>query len=212
MTTSIPPLTQLAVWQVLEAHYPKVRELHLRNLFADDRKRGEHMTIEADGIYFHYSKHRITDETLGLLMQLAEESGLRARIDAMFRGEKANITEKRAVLHVALRAPQRAIHCRGRTCTCLKQSEFAPVFVPARIAVLLALTAELFDCVPLDQMTDAEHALHEAAANIPMEVCAIRKRQKIERRGSYNDYRNRPPIAGSFPAQVRIPNRCQTQK
>ena len=106
MKTSIAPLTTLAAWQALEAHYPKVRELHLRKLFADDPKRGERMTVEAVGIYFDYSKHRITDETLGLLLQLAEESGLRARIDAMFRGEKINVTEKRAVLHVALRAPK----------------------------------------------------------------------------------------------------------
>src|SRR5208283_5523984 len=102
METSIPQLTKLAAWQALETHYPKVRELHLRKLFADDPKRGEHMTTEAIGIYFDYSKHRITDETLGLLVQLAEVCGLRARIDAMFRGEKINVTEKRAVLHVAL--------------------------------------------------------------------------------------------------------------
>jgi glucose-6-phosphate isomerase len=104
--TAIAPLTKLAAWQALETHYPKVRELHLRKLFADDPKRGEHMTTEAIGIYFDYSKHRITDETLGLLVQLAEACGLRARIDAMFRGEKINVTEKRAVLHVALRAPK----------------------------------------------------------------------------------------------------------
>ena len=106
MGTSTPPLTKLAAWQALEAHYPKVREFHLRKLFADDAKRGERMTAEAVGIYFDYSKHRITDETLRLLLQLAEEPGLRARIDAMFRGEKINVTEKRAVLHVALRAPK----------------------------------------------------------------------------------------------------------
>ena len=106
MTKSIPQLTKLAAWQALEAHYRKVRKLHLRQLFADDPKRGERMTAEAVGIYFDYSKHRITGETLRLLLQLTEESGLRARIDAMFRGEKINVTEKRAVLHVALRAPQ----------------------------------------------------------------------------------------------------------
>jgi glucose-6-phosphate isomerase len=104
MTTSIPQSTKLAAWQALEAHYPKVRDLHLRKLFADDPKRGERLSAEAVGIYFDYSKHRITDETLRLLLQLAEEAGLRARIDAMFRGEKINVTEKRAVLHVALRA------------------------------------------------------------------------------------------------------------
>jgi len=102
----IAPLTTLAAWQALENHYTKVRELHLRKLFADDPARGERMTVEAVGIYFDYSKHRITDETLRLLLQLAEESGLRARIDAMFRGEKINVTEKRAVLHVALRTPK----------------------------------------------------------------------------------------------------------
>ena len=106
MATSIVPLTKLAAWQALEAHYPKVREAHLRKLFADDPKRGERMALEAVGIYYDYSKHRITDETLKLLLQLAEESGLRTRIDAMFRGEKINVTEKRAVLHVALRAPK----------------------------------------------------------------------------------------------------------
>ncbi len=106
MESSVAPLTTLPAWHALEAHYAKVRELHLRKLFADDPQRGERMTAEAVGIYFDYSKHRITAETLGLLVQLAEESGLRARIDAMFRGEKINVTERRAVLHVALRAPQ----------------------------------------------------------------------------------------------------------
>ena len=104
MAKRIAPLTTLAAWRALEAHYPKVRELHLRKLFADDPKRGERLTAEAVGIYFDYSKHRITDETLGLLLQLTEDSGLRTRIEAMFRGEKINVTEKRAVLHVALRA------------------------------------------------------------------------------------------------------------
>jgi glucose-6-phosphate isomerase len=105
-TTKFTPLTQLAAWKSLEAHYPKVCELHLRKLFADDPKRGERMAMEAVGIYFDYSKHRITDETLKLLLQLAEESGLKSRIDAMFRGEKINVTENRAVLHVALRMPK----------------------------------------------------------------------------------------------------------
>jgi glucose-6-phosphate isomerase len=104
--TATAPLTTLAAWKALGAHYQKVRELHLRQLFADDPKRGERMTTEAIGIYFDYSKHRITDETLGLLVQLAEACGLRTRIAAMFRGEKINITENRAVLHTALRAPQ----------------------------------------------------------------------------------------------------------
>ena len=105
-TRSIPPLKKLAAWQALETHYPNVSEIDLREFFANDPKRGERMTAEAVGIYFDYSKHRITDETLKLLLQLAEESGLRTRIDAMFRGEKINVTEKRAVLHVALRAPK----------------------------------------------------------------------------------------------------------
>src|SRR5665647_1219194 len=96
----------LLAWRSLEEHSSKVRQLHLRQLFADDPKRGERMTAEAVDVYFDYSKHRVTDETLRLLLQLAEESGLRARIDAMFRGEKINVTEKRAVLHVALRAPK----------------------------------------------------------------------------------------------------------
>src|SRR4249920_2667724 len=108
MTTGIQTLTDRAAWKNLEAHYRKVRDRHLRALFADDPTRGERMTAEAVGIYLDYSKNRITDETLALLLQLAEESGLRARIDAMFRGEKINITEHRAVLHVALRAPRAA--------------------------------------------------------------------------------------------------------
>ena len=106
MTTIIAPLTQRAAWKALEAHYAKIRELHLRRLFAEDPKRGQRLTAEAVGIYLDYSKNRITDETVRLLLQLAEESGLRSRIDAMFRGEKINVTEKRAVLHVALRAPK----------------------------------------------------------------------------------------------------------
>ena len=100
------PLTKRKAWKALQAHYKQVRELHLRSLFADDPQRGERMTAEALGLFLDYSKNRITDETLQLLLALAEESGLRARIDAMFRGEKINLTEKRAVLHVALRAPQ----------------------------------------------------------------------------------------------------------
>jgi glucose-6-phosphate isomerase len=104
--TASTQLTTRAAWKALEAHYPKMRDLHLRKLFADDATRGERMALEAVGIYFDYSKHRVTDETLTLLLKLAEECGLRARIDAMFRGDKINVTEKRAVLHVALRAPK----------------------------------------------------------------------------------------------------------
>jgi phosphoglucose isomerase-like protein len=102
----IEPLTKRKTWKALQIHYEKVRKLHLRDLFAADPKRGERMTAEAVGLFLDYSKNRITDETVKLLIELAEESGLRARIDAMFQGEKINITEKRAVLHVALRAPK----------------------------------------------------------------------------------------------------------
>jgi len=105
-TARITPLTKRKAWKALEAHYKKVRQLHLRELFADDPERGERLTVEAVGIYLDYSKNRITDETLQLLIQLAEESSLRERIDAMFRGDKINVTENRAVLHVALRAPK----------------------------------------------------------------------------------------------------------
>ena len=98
-------LSQSQAWNALADHHQSVRELHLRQLFADDPKRGERMTVEAVGLYLDYSKNRVTDETLKLLVQLADESGLRRRIDAMFRGEKINITENRAVLHMALRAP-----------------------------------------------------------------------------------------------------------
>jgi glucose-6-phosphate isomerase len=97
-----------AVWRALEDHHVTMRGLHLRNLFADDPARGERMTAEAAGVYLDYSKNRINDETLKLLIELAEQAGLRARIDAMFRGEKINVTENRAVLHVALRAPKGA--------------------------------------------------------------------------------------------------------
>ena len=95
-------------WKDLEAHFKKVREYHLRHLFAEDAKRGTRMTVEAAGLYLDYSKNRITGETLKLLLRLAEESGLRERIEAMFRGDKINLTEKRAVLHTALRAPRDA--------------------------------------------------------------------------------------------------------
>src|SRR6059058_3178942 len=108
MNPTIEPLTERQAWNALAAHHQKVRDLHLRKLFADDPTRGERMTIDALGLYLDYSKNRVTDDTLKLLVQLAEESGLRGRIDAMFRGEKINITENRAVLHVALRAPRGA--------------------------------------------------------------------------------------------------------
>ncbi len=103
-TPKIPPTTQRPAWKALEANYKQVSALHLRDMFAKDAARGDRMTAEAVGIFLDYSKNRVTDETLKLLVQLAGESGLRERIDAMFRGDKINITEKRAVLHVALRA------------------------------------------------------------------------------------------------------------
>ncbi len=105
---STTPLTQRAAWKALEAHYKEVKGLHLRDLFAQDPQRGERLTAEALGIFFDYSKNRITDQTLKLLFDLANDSGLKPRIEAMFKGEKINITEKRAVLHVALRAPKGA--------------------------------------------------------------------------------------------------------
>ncbi|HEV2278101.1 MAG TPA: glucose-6-phosphate isomerase [Acidobacteriaceae bacterium] len=102
------PLTELPAWKALQAHYQTIRNRQLRELFQSDPDRGKRLALEAEGIYFDYSKHRVTDETLKLLVQLAEQSGLRERIDAMFGGEKINITEKRAVLHTALRAPRDA--------------------------------------------------------------------------------------------------------
>jgi glucose-6-phosphate isomerase len=103
------PLTSLPAWKALQAHYEKIRSPHLRELFKSDPQRGTRLTAEAEGIYLDYSKHRITDETVRLLLDLAEQSGLRDRIEAMFTGEKINITEKRAVLHTALRAPKGAV-------------------------------------------------------------------------------------------------------
>jgi glucose-6-phosphate isomerase len=100
------PLTARQSWKALQTHHEKIREAHLRTLFADDATRGERLTAEAAGIHLDYSKNRVTDETLALLRRLAEESGLRERIDAMFRGDKINSTENRSVLHVALRAPR----------------------------------------------------------------------------------------------------------
>ncbi len=105
-TPAIAPLTSRKAWKKLLTHYKKMSAVHLRSLFADDPKRGERMTAEAVGIFLDYSKNRVTDETLKLLLKLTEESDLRGRIDAMFRGDKINITEKRAVLHVALRVPK----------------------------------------------------------------------------------------------------------
>ena len=101
-------LARRAAWKALQSHYKTIRETHLRTLFEQDPRRGERLTAQGAGLFLDYSKNRVTDETLGLLLQLAEESGLRQRIHAMFSGEKINITEKRAVLHVALRAPREA--------------------------------------------------------------------------------------------------------
>ena len=106
MNPQTQPCIERPAWKALVAHHQKIRDLHLRKLFADDPTRGNRMTGEAIGLFFDYSKNRVIDETLKLLVQLADESGLRERIDAMFRGEKINITENRAVLHVALRAPK----------------------------------------------------------------------------------------------------------
>jgi glucose-6-phosphate isomerase len=100
----IIPLCERPAWKALRQHYPKIQNAHLRQLFAEDPQRAEHFAFEAVGLYFDYSKNRITDETVGLLLELANQCGLRERIDAMFHGEKINLTEKRAVLHVALRA------------------------------------------------------------------------------------------------------------
>jgi glucose-6-phosphate isomerase len=104
--TNLVPLNERPAWKALQAHSQQIQGKHLKQLFADDPQRGERFTVEAAGIFLDYSKNRITDETLKLLIQLAEESRLMERIDAMFRGEKINITENRAVLHVALRAPK----------------------------------------------------------------------------------------------------------
>ncbi len=103
---AVRKLTRRAAWKALQSHYKAIRETHLRTLFAEDPGRGERLTVEGAGLFLDYSKNRITDETLKLLLQLAEESGLKRRIEAMFTGEKINITENRAVLHVALRAPK----------------------------------------------------------------------------------------------------------
>ena len=106
MKATVKPLTQRLAWKALAAHHKQIQKLHLRKLFADDAKRGQRFTAEAAGLFLDYSKNRITDQTLKLLLQLAEESGLRGKMDAMFSGEKINVTENRAVLHVALRAPK----------------------------------------------------------------------------------------------------------
>jgi len=105
-TLARDPVGKSAAWNVLEEHQRKMSEVHLRDLLADDPGRGQRMTAEAAGVFLDYSKNRVTDETIKLLADLAEQSGLRSRIDAMFRGEKINVTENRAALHVALRTPK----------------------------------------------------------------------------------------------------------
>jgi glucose-6-phosphate isomerase len=108
MKASVKSLTQRKAWKSLAEHSKKIKKLHLRKLFANDSKRGERFTLEGAGLFLDYSKNRVTDATLKLFVKLAQECGLRERIDAMFRGEKINVTENRAVLHVALRAPRGA--------------------------------------------------------------------------------------------------------
>jgi len=109
MTAIIEPLTAKNAWKALEAHYGVIRDIHLRKLFADDPGRAEKMTVESAGLLLDYSKNRITEESVKLLVKLAEEAGLKEKIDSMFRGDRINITEKRAVLHTALRAPKGAV-------------------------------------------------------------------------------------------------------
>src|SRR5215469_11669627 len=106
--TEVPPLRERKAWQALKSHHTDIGELHVRELFAADPRRGERLTAEAVGIYLDYSKNRITDETMRLLVELAEESGVPQRRDAMFAGEHINVSENRAVLHVALRMPETA--------------------------------------------------------------------------------------------------------
>ena len=103
----VAPYKRRKSWKALRDHYKEVSAIHLRDLFAQDPGRGERLTAEHAGVFLDYSKNRVSDETLKMLFELAEESGLRQRIDAMFRGDKINVTENRAVLHVALRAPKR---------------------------------------------------------------------------------------------------------
>ena len=105
-TTSIPPLRERPAWNALEEHYDEIHNRHLRELFAEDATRGERLTAEGAGLFLDYSKNRVTDETLTLLIQLAQESGLAERTEAMFSGERINVSENRSVLHVALRMPK----------------------------------------------------------------------------------------------------------
>src|SRR5439155_4318266 len=103
---SMADITRTKEWRALKRHHAAIRDVHLRTLFDEDPRRGETMAVEAADLYLDYAKHRLTGETLDLLVALAERAGLRKRIDAMFRGERINVTEDRPVLHVALRAPE----------------------------------------------------------------------------------------------------------
>ena len=109
------PLTEMPAWRALAAHFAQIGDVHLRTLFADDPGRGERLALEAAGVYLDFSKNRLTEETLALLCALADSCGLKARIDAMFSGQRINRTERRPVLHVALRTPRgSAIHVDGK--------------------------------------------------------------------------------------------------
>ena len=108
MTAAVAPLLERPAWQALAKHHEQIRSKHLRTLFSEDPGRGKSLTCDAEGVYLDYSKNRVTAETMRLLVQLAQESGLAERIEAMFTGQKINVTENRAVLHVALRAPREA--------------------------------------------------------------------------------------------------------
>src|SRR6201999_659470 len=105
-TTSVPPLRERPAWNALEEHYDDIHNRHLRELFAEDDTRGERLTAEGAGLFLDYSKNRVTDETLALLVDLATQSGLAERTEAMFTGERINVSENRSVLHVALRMPK----------------------------------------------------------------------------------------------------------
>ena len=109
LETAQEPLLATPAWQELAAHYETLKDVQLKNLFAEDSARGERLTAEAAGLYLDYSKNRVTDETMRLLVQLARERGVEQRRDAMFSGEKINVTERRAVLHIALRAPRKTV-------------------------------------------------------------------------------------------------------
>jgi len=145
-----------SAWDALAEHYDAIRHVHLRQLFADDPTRGERLTATAAGVFLDYSKNRITDETLQLLLQLAEESGLRGRIDAMFRGEKINVTERRAVLHVALRAP------RGTS-----------IVVDGQNETLFIVSSKT--CTTLETMTNAQSAREWLLAGLGGDAKAVAK-------------------------------------